>query len=472
MARVKIDMTEGKILPQLVRFALPAMATSVINQLFNTADTIVVGRWGGATPAAREIALSAVSACGPLVSMIITFFVGLAIGSGIMVSHAVGAREEHTVKKTVHTSVTLATLFGVLLGALGFVFARPLLVLMETPDSVVDQAVLYMRAYFVGVPAQLVYSYCAAMLQATGDSTRPLIFLSTAGVINVVLNLVMVLGFGQGALGVGIATAASQWTSCAMVLIYMLKTSGILKLQLAQLMLEGNTLKNILRLGVPAGVQNSMFAIGNLVMQVALNSFNSSVYVSGSSIASNVGAYTQLIVGGFCTAAYVFVGQNTGAKNMPRIRECMKTSTVTISVLAIGLNTILNLVSFPILMLFAPDNPEVVEFARIKLVVNSTFYIMGHLEGLYGSAIRALGKSTLPMIVSVVGICGVRVLWINTVFVWIRHPLTIFFAYGASWTITFIVQAILYRRVQKKMGEEWEAEKNAVTMQEIAEVNV
>ena len=472
MARVKIDMTEGKILPQLVRFALPAMATSVINQLFNTADTIVVGRWGGATPAAREIALSAVSACGPLVSMIITFFVGLAIGSGIMVSHAVGAREEHTVKKTVHTSVTLATLFGVLLGALGFVFARPLLVLMETPDSVVDQAVLYMRAYFVGVPAQLVYSYCAAMLQATGDSTRPLIFLSTAGVINVVLNLVMVLGFGQGALGVGIATAASQWTSCAMVLIYMLKTSGILKLQLAQLMLEGNTLKNILRLGVPAGVQNSMFAIGNLVMQVALNSFNSSVYVSGSSIASNVGAYTQLIVGGFCTAAYVFVGQNTGAKNMPRIRECMKTSTVTISALAIGLNTILNLVSFPILMLFAPDNPEVVEFARIKLVVNSTFYIMGHLEGLYGSAIRALGKSTLPMIVSVVGICGVRVLWINTVFVWIRHPLTIFFAYGASWTITFIVQAILYRRVQKKMGEEWEAEKNAVTMQEIAEVNV
>ena len=469
MAKVKIDMTEGKILPLLTRFALPTMATSVINQLFNTADTIVVGRWGGATPEAREIALSAVSACGPLVSMIITFFVGLSVGSGIMVSHAVGAKEDNKIKKTVHTSVTLATLFGILLGVLGFVFARPLLVLMETPDAVIDQAILYMRAYFVGIPAQLIYSYCAAMLQATGDSTRPLIFLSTAGVVNVLLNLVMVLGFGQGALGVGIATAASQWVSCTMILVYMLKTSGLLKLQPRQLTLEGNTLKEVLRLGVPAGIQNSMFAIGNLVMQVALNSFNSSVYVSGSSIASNVGAYTQLICGGFCTAAYVFVGQNTGAKNMPRIRECMKTSTLTISALAIVLNGILNIVSLPLLTLYAPGNPEVVEFARIKLVVNSTFYIMGHLEGVYGSAIRALGKSTLPMIVSVAGICGVRVLWINTVFVWIRHPLTIFFAYGASWTITFIVQAILYRRLQKKIGAEWEAEGETLSAAELAE---
>ena len=471
MAKVKIDMTEGKILPQLIRFALPTMATSIINQLFNTADTIVVGRWGGATPEAREIALSAVSACGPLVSMIITFFVGLSIGSGIMVSHAVGAKEEHKIQRTVHTSVTLATLCGILLGVLGFVFARPLLVLMETPDSVIDQAVLYMRAYFVGIPAQLIYSYCAAMLQATGDSTRPMFFLSVSGVINVILNLVMVLGFGQGALGVGIATAVSQWVSCIMILIYMLKTNGLLKLKPRQLTLEPSTLKDILRLGVPAGVQNSMFAIGNLVMQVALNSFNSSVYVSGSSIASNVGAYTQLICGGFSTAAYVFIGQNTGAKNIARIRECMKTSTITISTLAIVLNGILNLISLPLLTLFAPSNPEVVEFARIKLVVNSSFYIMGHLEGLYGSAMRGMGQSTLPMIVSVAGICGVRVLWINTVFVWIRHPLTIFFAYGTSWTITFIVQAIFYQRLQKKIGAQWEREKNPPDVTELAEIN-
>ena len=455
MAKIKMDMTEGDILPKLIKFALPVMATSVIHQLFNTADTIIVGRWGGATPEACEIALSAVGACGPLVSMIITFFMGLSVGSGIIVSHAVGAKEEHVIKKTLNSSVIMASFFGVLLAVFGFVFARPLLVLMETPDAVMDQAVLYIRAYFLGIPAQMLYNYCASMLQSTGDSTKPLVFLSVAGVANIILNVIMVLGFRQGAFGVGVATAASQWISCVMILTYITREDGLLKLAWRSIKLHRPTLKRILVLGVPAGVQNSMFAIGNLIMQVALNSFNSSVYVSGSSIGSNVGSYTQLICGGLVTAAYVFIGQNTGAKNIDRIRRCMRVSFITISRSAIVLNGILNLVSEPILTLFAPNNPEVVEFAKLKLFVNSSFYVMMHLEGLYGNALRGMGKSTLPMIVSVAGICGVRVLWIYTIFVWIRHPLTIFFAYGASWTITFIVQFILFQTSLKKMSLKW-----------------
>ena len=470
MAKVKMNMTSGRILPMLIKFALPVMATSVIHQLFNTADTIVVGRWGGATPEACEIALSAVGACGPLVSMIITFFMGLSVGSGITVSHAVGAKEEHRIKKTLNSSVILASFFGILLAVFGFVFARPLLVLMETPDSVMDQAVLYIRAYFLGIPAQMLYNYCASMLQSTGDSTRPLIFLSVAGVANIILNLIMVLGFKQGALGVGVATATSQWISCIMILIYMTRTDGLLKLDWKNIHLHLPTLKRILVLGVPAGIQNSMFAIGNLVMQVALNSFNSSVYVSGSSIGSNVGSYTQLICGGLVTAAYVFVGQNTGARNIDRIRRCMKISFITISISAIVLNGILNLVSEPILTLFAPNNPEVVEFAKLKLLVNSSFYVMMHLEGLYGNALRGMGKSTLPMIVSIAGICGVRVLWIYTVFVWIRHPLTIFFAYGASWTITFIAQFVLFKTLQKKKSLQWENEKSSRNAMQPAEL--
>lgn len=461
MAKVKMDMTEGSILPKLIRFALPVIATSLIQQLFNTADTIVVGRWGGETPEACEIALSAVGASTPLVSLLINFFVGLSVGAGIIVSHAVGAKEEYKVKKTLHSSVLLAMLFGALLAVCGFVFAPPLLEWMDTPEAVMDQAILYVRAYFIGVPAQLIYSYSAAMLQATGDSTRPLLFLSTAGAANVILNLVMVIGFHQGALGVGVATALSQWLSCIMILWYMTRTDGLLKLDWRCLKIHFPTLGRILAMGVPAGVQNSMFAIGNLVMQVALNSFDSSVYVSGSSISSNVGSYTQLICGGLVTAAYVFVGQNTGAKNIDRIRRCMRVSFVTITVSALVLNGILNLVSEPILTLFAPNNPEVVKFARIKLLINSSFYVMLHLEGLYGNAMRGMGKSMLPMIVSVVGICGVRVLWIYTVFVWIRDPLTIFFAYGASWSVTFVVQFILYRRLQRKMGEKWARETRA-----------
>ena len=465
MAKVKMDMTKGKIFPQLFWFALPIMATSIIHQLFNTADTIVVGRWGGATPEAREIALSAVGACGPLNSLLITFFMGLSVGAGVVVSHAVGAKHYGQIKKTIHTSISIATISGIFLAIIGFVFARPLLAWLDTPDAIIDQSVLYMRAYFCGIPAQLIYNYCAAILRSIGDSKRPLLFLSVSGVVNFLLNLVMVLGFHQGALGVGVATAVSQWVACIMVLFYMAHLDGECRFEWRQLGIHLPALKKILLIGIPTGIQQSMFAIGNTVMQSALNSFNSSVYVSGSSISSNVGTYSQLIVGGFEQSAQVFVGQNTGAKNIKRIRKGVKVSAILIFVSAIVLNTVLNLFSKPILELFAPGNPAVVEFAQLKLLVNSAFYFAAHLGNLYAGSIRGMGKSTLPMIVSILGICGVRILWIYTVFVWIRHPLTIFFAYAASWLITFVAQWILYQRVRKKMEQQWAKEKEACALE-------
>ncbi|MBR2353817.1 MAG: MATE family efflux transporter, partial [Clostridia bacterium] len=398
MAKIKMDMTQGKILPQLMKFSLPIIATSIIHQLFNTADTIVVGRWGGATPEAREIAISAVGACGALSSLLITFFMGLSVGAGVVVSHAVGAKQYEKIQKTVHTSILTATICGFLLAFVGFVFADPLLRFMDTPDSIMEQSILYMRAYFCGIPAQLIYNYGAAMLRSTGDSTRPLIFLSTAGVVNVVLNLVMVLGFEQGALGVGVATAASQWVSCLMLLVYLMRSDGYCRFSWRKLKFHLPTLKSVLAIGIPSGIQSSMFAIGNAVMQTALNSFNSSVYVSGSSISSNVGTYTQLICGGFVQAIQVFVGQNTGAKKMERIRQGVKVSLLVTVLSSIVLNAILNLVSGPILELFAPGNTEVIEFAKIKLLVNSSCYFLAHWGDLYAVSLRGMGKSTVPMI--------------------------------------------------------------------------
>lgn len=458
MAKVKMDMTQGKILPLLWRYALPVMATSVIHQLFNTADSIVVGRWGGETAAAREIALSAVGSSTHLCSLLIAVFTGLAVGAGVSVSHAVGAKEYGKIKRVVHTAVTTAMLAGILMAVLGFLFARPLLQLMSTPDAVLDQAVLYMRAYFCGVPALLIYNYCASILNATGDSARPLVFLSVAGAANVLLNLLMVVVFQQGALGVGVATAVSQWISCVMVLIYMARKNELFSFSFKHLGLHMPTLKKMLAMGIPAGIQASMFEIGNVVMQSALNSFNNTVYVSGSSIASNAGTYTQLICAAFVSAAYVFVGQNTGAKNMERIRRCVRQSALLVTGLAIAMNTVLNLCSTPILYLFAPNNTAVVEFARTKLLINSSFYFLEHLQSLYASSMRGMGRSTAPMLISVGGICGVRILWINTVFVWIRHPLTIFFAYAASWGITFIAQFILYQITRRKIEKGWQKE--------------
>ena len=468
MARIKMDMTEGNILPKLIKFALPIMVTSVIHQLFSTADTIVVGRWGGATPVEREIALSAVGSCGPMISMLITFFMGLSIGAGVLVSHEVGAKQEDKLDKIVHTSVSLALTCGAVLSVLGFVFARPLLIFMNTPDAVMDQATLYMRAYFCGIPAQLLYNYCAAMLRATGDSVRPMLFLTVSGVANVVLNLIMVIGFEQGALGVGVATAVSQCIASIMILVYMRREDVFCRLSLRKLKFHLPTLRKVLSQGVPAGIHNCMFAVGNLVMQTALNSFNNTVYVSGSSIASTVGAYTQLICGGMVSAAYTFVGQNTGAKDIERIRKCVRISAITITVSAIAMNTVLNLVSAPILALFAPNNAEVVEFAKLKLLVNSSFYFLSHLESLYGYAMRGMGKSTTPMLISVAGSCGVRVIWIYTVFVWIRHPLTIFFAYSVSWFIAFVGQFVFYQRLQKKLGEEWN--KQTLTKKQVSTI--
>ena len=467
MAKVKMDMTEGKIIPRLLIFSLPIMLTSIIQQLFNTADTIVVGRWGGATPLDREIAISAVGACGPLISLLISLFMGLSIGAGVTVAHAVGAKQYEKINKTIHTAVTVALLCGIPLALVGFLFARPILALMSTPESIMDQAVLYMRAYFCGIPAQLIYNYCAAMLRSTGDSTRPMVFLSASGVLNVILNMILVLGFGQGALGVGIATAASQWAACFMVIAHMIKDDGPCHFSLRRLVIYPPALKQILSIGIPAGIQSSMFNIGNVVMQSAINSFNNSVYVSGSTIGSNVGAYTQLICGGFVQGVSVFVGQNYGAKDVERIRRGVRYSAILVASMAIIMNTCLNFVSEPILAVFAPNNPEVVEFARLKLIVNSSCYFLAHLGDLYSVSLRGMGKSTLPMMVSIAGVCGVRILWIYTVFAAFRNPLIIFAAYGVSWFITALAQFSLYQVTRKKLTERLALERSAATELEL-----
>ncbi len=458
MTKVKADMTRGAILPALIRFTLPIILTSLIHQLFNTADTVVVGRWGGETALEREIAISAVGASASVISFLITFFMGLSVGAAVVVSHDVGARHFEKIEKTVHTAVATAALCGVFLAAVGILFARPLLVLLDTPDAVIEPAVLYMRAYFCGIPAQLVYNYCAGMLRSTGDSTRPLIFLSASGVVNVLLNLVMVLGFRQGALGVGVATAASQWVCCILVLGYMMKNDGLCRFEWKRLRIDPAVLKHILAIGIPSGIQQSMFSIGTVVMQSALNSFNNTVYVSGSSIATSVGVYPQLICGSFGQATQVFVGQNTGAKNAERIRRGVRVSVLMAVISSLAINAVMNLVSEPLISIFAPGNGEVIAFARLKLLVNSSFYFLAHWGDLYAVSLRGMGKSTLPMIVSVAGICGVRILWIYTVFAVFRHPIVIFAAYGVSWLVTCVAQVILYGHTIKKTSREWAAE--------------
>ena len=459
MSKQKMDMTQGPILRQLIVFALPIMLTTIIHQLFNTADTIVVGRWGGDTPEACEIALSAVGACGAISTLLITMFMGLSVGAGVLVSHAVGAKQPEKINTIVHTAITTAASCGVLIGVIGFIFARPLLLFMDTPETVMDQAVLYMRAYFVGIPAQMIYNYCASMLRSTGDSTRPLIFLSVSGVVNVILNLVMVLVFHQGALGVGVATSAAQYVACIMILVYMRRGDSACRFQWKKLRIHFSTLKKMLAIGIPSGIQQSMFAIGNVVMQSAVNSLNSTVVLSGSSIGSNIGTYPQAIGGGLAQATQVFVGQNVGAKNTERIRKGVWRSALLIVAITIPLNIVLNLISRPIIEIFAPDNLAVIEFTQKKLLVNSMFYFLAHLGDMLAGSMFGMGKSTKPMLGSIVSICGVRIFWIYTVFAAFHYPLVIFSSYGASWFVNTVVQGTLFTIEWKRLKKRTDAEK-------------
>ena len=462
MKKTKVDMTQGSIWRAILIFAFPVMLTTIIQQLFNTADTMVVGRWGGATPEACEIALAAVGACGSISSLLITLFMGFSVGAGVLVSHAVGAKEYEKIRTVVHTAISTAALCGVLIGVMGIIFARPLLAWLDTPEAVMDQAILYMRAYFAGIPAMMIYNYCAAMLRSSGDSTRPLFFLSVSGVVNVVLNLIMVLVFHQGALGVGVATAASNYVACAMVLVYMRRSGGVCCFQFRRLTLHFPTLKKMLAIGIPSGIQHSMFAIGNVVMQSAVNSLNSTAVLSGSSIASTVGVYPQAIGGGFEQAVQVFVGQNVGAKNVERIRKGVRTGALLIIAVTLPLNIVLNLVSGPLLGLFAPDNAAVLDFAKDKFLINSMCYVFAHLGNMFGYGLISMGKQRVAMMVSIFSICGVRILWIYTVFAAFHYPLVIFASFGVSWIVNTIAQGIFYHIERERLKKRWALE-NAPT---------
>ena len=314
------DLTEGNILRQIILFALPLIATSVLQLLFNTADTIVVGRWGGETEAEREIALAAVGSCGAVINLVVNIFLGLSVGAGVCVAHGIGAKDFYTVEKTVHTAVYTALIGGVLTTAFGLIFTPQLLGLIGVEKSILPEAILYMRAYFCGMPAALLYNYCAAMLRASGDTTRPLGFLSIAGVANVILNLIMVLVFKTGALGVGVATAVSNWISCTLIILFMLKTEGPCHLDVKKVTIHKDPLKKILTIGLPAGIQSSLFSISNVIIQSALQSFQSATVVAGHTAAANLQGYIYTTMNSTAQSSMNFTGQHVGAKKFKRLK--------------------------------------------------------------------------------------------------------------------------------------------------------
>ena len=446
------DLLSGALLPRIIRFSLPLMATGILQLLFNTADTIVVGRFGGATPEECETALAAVGSCGSLISVIINLFMGLSVGAGVCTAQSIGARRRDEVENVVHTSVVAALVLGTFVSIAGMLLSRPLLTAMGTDKTVLPQAVAYIIAYFAGAPANMLYNYCAAILRSKGDTSRPLMFLTVAGASNVILNLIMVLGFRMGALGVGIATAASHWISCILIVIHMIRLDDACQIDLKKLRIHRATLSKMLYIGVPAGIQSTVFSFSNVMLQSAVNSFGK-VTVAANTAANNITDYGYIAQNSIYHAALTFVGQSVGARRPDRVRAAAIGCTATVAV--VGLVTGLLSVAFgeQLLSIFSPGNADVIRYGMVRIRYMCLPYFLCGIMEVGSGILRGLGKSMTSMIIAISGICGVRMIWLFTIFRSFRSLDILYLSYPVTWTITTCAQfafAIYFIKKMKK----------------------
>lgn len=439
-------MIHGPLLGKILLFTLPLMASSILQLLFNAADIIVVGRYAGSD------ALAAVGSTGALINLLTNMFIGFSVGANVLVARYYGAGKPDEVSETVHTSVMLSIIGGILLAAIGIIFASPLLELMGTPENVLPLAALYVRIYFAGMPVILLYNYGSAILRAIGDTKRPLYYLAVAGVLNIILNLIFVIVFEMSVAGVALATILSQTLSVILVIRCLMHTEGGCHLDLHQLKIHSHKLWKILQLGLPAGLQGSIFSLSNVLIQSSVNSFGA-IAMAGNSAAANIEGFTYVAMNSFYQAAITFVSQNMGAMEFKRIRkiawQCLACVTVTGALLG-------NLSFFfghQLLGIYS-DEAEVIRYGIYRLeVIGTTYFLCGIMDVCVG-CLRGIGYSFLPMVVSLLGACGFRILWIFTVFKGHHDLHTLYISYPISWAITASVHIIcfliLYRRMVKK----------------------
>lgn len=447
------NMTEGPIFGKLFMFALPIMLTGVLQLFFNAADIAVVGRYAEN----GDIAVGAVGACGSLINLIVNTAMGLSIGVGVAVAHDIGSGDHERLHKVVHTAISFSAILGVAVAIFGFVFAKPLLSLMGTPDNVLAEAVPYMKAYFIGVPACMVYNYAAAAIRSSGDTTRPLVFLAISGTVNVIFNLIMVVVFGMGAIGVGIATAVSQYVSMILAIIYMLKTKGLCRLDLKALKPRADAIVRILRVGIPSGLQSMLFAFSNVLIQSTINSFGDTV-ISGNATASNVDGFVYMCIYSVAQAIIVFAGQNMGAGKFKRLDRVLLCGLGLVTLIGVTSSTAAMLLSRPLLNFYTPSAPLIVEAGMRRLWVVCAPYFLCGLMDTTASFNKGIGKQVVPTLIVLIGTCLFRVIWIFTICRMFpgspevpENTFWLYLSYPVTWTIAFVGNAVYYLIIRKKL---------------------
>lgn len=444
--RYSLDMTNGPFLKKILIFSVPLMLTGLLQIAYNTADVIVVGRFVG------KEALAAVGSTGSLVNLFLNVFLGLSMGSGVTVARHIGENNDKKVHDCVHTAILLSAICGVFVGILGFFGSSGMLRLMNAPEDVIDLATLYLKIYFLGSPGLLAYNFGAAIVRSTGDTKRPLYILTFSGLINVVLNLILIIVFHMGVSGVAIATIVSQYVSAFLILLYLSKMPNACKLKLNELGFDKAELKSILRLGLPAGIQNSLFSVSNVVIQSTVNSFGS-VAMAGIAAGSNFDSYVYTCTNAVAQTTMTFSSQNIGAKKYSNIGRVYRHCLILTTVIGVVMGGAGCLFAEQIVGLFS-DEADVVAIGADRLLLVMPFYFFCSLMDVAASQIRGMGKSFEPMIVSLLGACGIRIFWIYFVLPLNKTLTNLYWAYPVSWAVTFFAQFIMYFVLKNKMKKQ------------------
>lgn len=448
VGRHEMDLTVGPIFKKLIVYALPLMATNILQLLFNVSDVMVLGIAG--------YDVGAVGSTSALINLIIGLFVGLSIGANVMVARFVGSGEKERSEKVVGMSVLIALTVGVVLAVIGFFCARIFLSWMDCPDKFIDEATRYMQIYFIGMPIILLYNFCASIMRAVGDTVRPLIYLVIAGVVNVGLNFLLTYQFRLGVTGVAVATVASQLISVTLAMISIIKSKGYAHFDFKKFRIFKTEFIEMLKIGLPAGLQGCLFSLSNVIIQSTVNSFGD-IAVNGNTVAAQFDGFIYNATDAISLSCMAFVSQNLGAKKVDRIKRTVWQSLLTTTVVGVVAGGIVLLLLRPLASIMT-DDPAEVEYAWNRAVIVSTTHFICGLMYVMSNTMRGLGKSTSAMIVCLSGSCLFRILWVNTVCRYVNTPTALYWVYPVSWVLTFGIFMVMYfpamRKIQRKLSNQ------------------
>ena len=440
MSRTRtIDMTRGPLFHNIISYTIPIMLTGFLQLLFNAADLIIVGQFCG------SISVAAVGATGAITNLIVNLFIGLSVGSGVAVAQSLGAEDYKKVHRAIHTAIPTALVGGVILTIVGVSCSETFLRWMDTPENVLPLSALYMKIYFAGIIFMMLYNFCAAILRASGDTKSPLIFLTIAGVINVILNVIFVTVFDLNVAGVALATTISQAVSAILVVLALVNRNDACKLYFSKLRFYKDELLQIIKIGLPAGIQGSLFSISNVVIQSSINSFGE-IVMSGNAAALNIEGFMFVCLNAFHQTVLNFTGQNIGANQYKRAKKVFLLCMSSVFVIGLVVSISVYLAGPHLLKIYLPDSVEAINYGMIRLKCLCLAYCILGMMDVSGGGLRGMGISFAPMVISVLGVCGIRIGWIYTIFQIpeFHTPEYLYMSYAISWGVTFAAQTIAY----------------------------